>query len=193
MKLIIKKIALVIAAVFLFNNAFAQSEAKNVIRVGAGANFSDHVSGEKYSAGTALETEYQRTLSKYIGLTFNLSTKSLHYGKYHDVSDISYALGAMVTPFPDNFRWIKVGAGLASRHYVNSWATEVPIGDSDYRYNVIYYRNSGDVIGIDFVGRLYVIDNSKYELFASYRLKTSFNSGLQMNNALLCLCFGVKF
>jgi hypothetical protein len=181
------KIILVIIFTFLCGNVFAQSETKNIIRVGAGVNFSDHVSGEKYSMGTALEAEYQRTVSKHIGITFNISTKSLHYGENYDISDISFALGAMVTPLPDNFKWIKVGAGLALRHYINSWGT---LMRDDIAY---YFRNSNYNIGFNFVGRLYVIDNSKYELFASYRLKTRFNSGLEMNNALLCLCFGVKF
>jgi hypothetical protein len=195
MKLKMNKIILFVVVAFLYNNAFAQNEAKNIIRVGAGANFSDHVSGEKYSAGTALEAEYQRTLSKYVGVTANLSTASLHYGKKYDSSDISGTIGVMVTPLPDKFRWIKLGMGLCLYHYINSFGEEKTIQISDYleRTYDLYYRDSYYRTGLHFVGRLYFIDNSKYELFASYRLKTSFNSGIEMNNALLCLGFGVKF
>ena len=189
------RIILGILFIFLFNNLFAQNEAKNIVRVGIGANFSDHVSGEKYSAGTALEAEYQRTLSKYIGIAANISTTMLHYGENHDVSDISGAIGTMVTPLPDKFKWIKIGVGFGLRYFVNPYAvtTEYQVEEYLMYYHNRYVRESGYKIGLNFVGRLYAIDNSKYELFASYRLKTSFNHGIEMNNGILSLCFGIKF
>jgi hypothetical protein len=195
MKTKMNKIILFAIISFLCGNTFAQNEAKNVIRIGAGVNFSDHVSGEKYSMGTALEAEYQRTLSKYVGITANLSTIALHYGKNHDLSDITFAIGTMVTPLPDKFRWVKVGVGLGYCHFVDSYGEERGVQTSDNIYYSFdnYYRNSNSNIGLQFVGRLYFIDNKKYELFASYRLKTYFDSGIEMSNALLCLGFGIKF
>jgi hypothetical protein len=189
------KIIIIIVLVFLWNNAQSQNDAKNIIRVGVGANFSDHVSGEKYSAGPALEAEYQRTLSKYIGVTVNISAKMLHYGENHDGDDITGAIGTMITPLPDKFRWIKIGVGFGLRYMVNPYAVMEGYYDEDHMrcYPYIYVRESKYVPGFHFVGRLYAIDNAKYELFASYRLKTSFNHGIEMNNGILSLCFGVKF
>jgi hypothetical protein len=181
--------------VFLCSNVYAQHEAKNIVRVGVGANFSDHVSGEKYSAGPAFEAEYQRTLSKYFGITANISSTMLHYGKNHDNSDITGAIGTMVTPLPDKFRWVKIGIGFGLRYIVNPYAVMEGYYTEEHMryYRDLYVRNSGYRPGFHFVGRLYAIDNSKYELFASYRLKTSFNHGIEMNNGILSLCFGVKF
>jgi hypothetical protein len=94
MKHIVNRPFLIIFCILLHNNAIiSQTETKNVVRIGAGANFSDHVSGEKYSTGTAMEAEYQYTLSKYIGITANLSTIKLSYGENYDLSDISFAIG----------------------------------------------------------------------------------------------------
>ena len=181
--------------VFLCNNTQAQSEAKNIIRAGVGANFSDHVSGEKYSAGPAFEAEYQRTLSKYIGVTANLSAAMLHYGENHDGNDMTGAIGAMITPLPDKFKWIKIGMGFGLRYLVNTYADEVEYYPQEnlIHYHNHYVRYGSYIFGLHFAGRLYAIDNSKYELFASYRLKTSFNHGIETNNGILSLCFGIKF
>ena len=101
----------------------------------------------------------------------------------------------MVTPLPDKFKWIKIGIGFGLRYYVNLYAVmEVYYNEENIRcYRYLYILNSDYSTGFHFVGRLYAIDSSKYELFASYRLKTSFDSGIEMDNALLSLCFGVKF
>ncbi|MDR2292000.1 MAG: hypothetical protein LBE11_00820 [Prevotellaceae bacterium] len=59
MKQIMNKIIVVFVAVFLCNNIFAQSEAKNTVRAGAGVIIRDNADGSKYRMEPAMGVEYQ--------------------------------------------------------------------------------------------------------------------------------------
>jgi hypothetical protein len=112
MKTKMNKIIVFVIISFLCGNTFAQNEAKNVIRVGAGVNVV-HNSNGKYQIGPALIGEYQRTLSKYVGLTADIAIEMINYRKHHDSSEIFGAVGTMFTPFPNKFKWIKLGVDLS--------------------------------------------------------------------------------
>jgi hypothetical protein len=197
MKITMTKIILIIAFVYSYSNVFSQSDAKNVIRIGAGVNFSNHLDNDdKYIVGgIALETEYQRSLSKYIGINVNFAITKTHYGKHYDYIKMFGSVGTIFTPFPDKFRWIKIGIGLSLQKEEDYWGIEREMQISDhlfYGYDQ-YFRYSGYRWGVHFPVRFYIIDNSKYELFVSSKIKTRFISGLEFDNVLLCLGFGVKF
>jgi hypothetical protein len=194
MKTKMNKIIVFVIISFLCGNKLAQNEAKNVIRIGAGVNICDQLNGDKYMIGPVLGTEYQRILSKYIGITVNLSISVNHYGKNYDFTKVFGSVGSLITPFPDKFRWIKMGIGLSLQHGEDYWGIERNLQVSDIYYDFDqYFRYSGYRFGIHFPIRVYFIDNSKYELFVSYKIKTVFRSGLKMDNIPLCLGFGVKF
>ena len=193
------RIILGVLFIFLCNNVLAQNATKNTMRTGAGIMIREGANGEKYKTGAAIEAEYQYSTSKYIGFTASLGMMNIHYGQDNVFQETFATFGAIVTPLPDKFRWLKIGAGLSLQHVTDAFGFWTYYIDDSNPNNVVridyygYYRYSRSRGGIDFVGRLYFIDTPKYELFTSYRLKTNFDSGLEMDNALLSLCFGVKF
>ncbi|MDR2650830.1 MAG: hypothetical protein LBC68_00740 [Prevotellaceae bacterium] len=195
MKTRMNRLVLLFAFSFLFTNAFSQSGAKNAIRIGTGIMICNDVTGDRYRTGPAIEAEYQYSTSKYIGFTAGAGMMNIHYGKDNDYYETFATFGAIVTPVPDKFRWIKFGVGFSMKYYTDSYGywQEYYLSDGYTNMYKIHYRYSRSIGGLDFVGRLYFIDSPKYELFASYRLKTSFDHGFSRDNALLCLCFGVKF
>ncbi|MDR0754708.1 MAG: hypothetical protein LBF04_04890 [Prevotellaceae bacterium] len=195
MKLIMNKIILFSAFCFLCSIVSAQNKTNNTIRVGTGVIIRDNADASKYRTGPAIEAEYQYSSSKYIGFTAGAGMMNIHYGTNNDYYETFATFGVMVTPVPDKFRWIRIGVGLSIKYFTDSsgYWQEYYLPDGLSNMYKIHYRFSRSIGGLDFVGRLYFLDTQKYELFASYRLKTSLDHGLEMDNALLCLCFGVKF
>jgi hypothetical protein len=189
------KIILSLFVVCLCTNVSAQNKTKNTLRIGTGIIIQDDVTGDKYRTGPAIEAEYQYSTSKYIGFTAGAGMMNIHYGTDNDYYETFATFGVMITPLPDKFRWIRVGAGLSIKYFTYSYGywQEHYLPDGYSNMYKMHYRSSRSIGGLDFVGRLYFLDSAKYELFASYRLKTSLDHGLEMNNALLCLCFGIKF
>lgn len=163
--------------------------------------------------GWAQNMEYGRFLSDYLELNASLSYSYIPtefcndtecgydkcaHNKISHCLDISALL--MVIPLPKTFRFIKVGTGPCyERDY---WARDNYL--YSYDTNIMEYNMIRSVtkwheayFGMDLVARVYVIDNARYELFASYRHKYLINSGLggglHSRHMTASIHLGVKF
>jgi hypothetical protein len=161
----------------------ASAENKNVLRIGAGTTWV--VDPDNKSVyGPLVSIEYQYNFSKYVGLYASASMARVNMPKFSN-SDayVVGAVGVMVTPLPNSFRFIKIGANFLYNNHLYSEGFDKPY-DSYHESHV----------GFGFPIRAYLIDNLRFELSGGFEFITEFRkSGYVCLAYHMCLQFGVKF
>ncbi|WP_300905947.1 hypothetical protein [uncultured Bacteroides sp.] len=155
---------------------------KNVLRFGAGTT-SEVDYNHKTQWGPLLSVEYQYDFSKYAGIQTRLSFASVNCNPNQVDTYLGGAAGLLVTPLPDKFRYIKIGANFL--YHYHRYA---------YEYDGKFMLQNNSDVGFGFPIRAYLIDNHKHELSVGYDFITEFQQGEFFCLAHhLAVYFGLKF
>lgn len=179
-------------------NAQSQSPPRHALRVGAGINISAaydnflNTTGDA-SLGAIIVMDYQYVLSKYFDLNVSFAFLENDYAPQALSNSYSVSLRGILTPLPNIFSYIQIGAGLAYEYEKTNFAySEVDNNLSIF----LFCRNESHLLGVDIPLRLYVIDNNKYQLFLDYTLNYRFEPQYNWEYFLYSttsINFGIKF
>jgi len=161
-------------------------EYRNFVHMGVGAFITGRAAGETGGDvwGGGLVWGYGRALSPWFALDASMVYGNARFGKELYESTIGVSAGVIVTPMPFAFRFLKAGlaAGWGHRQLYASTAS----GRQKYATN--------DIFGFDAILRLYVIDNSHWQLFAAGQPAFRVMDGkLGLAYGSLTACLGYKF
>ncbi len=101
----------------LFFSCSLSAQNKNTIRVGAGVNVRSSVDNDRLRVGPSLLVEYGRSVNSYFAVAVEIHTDMCKNGTASDLYGAGVSLRGMATPFPQKFRWVKVGVGTTYDRY----------------------------------------------------------------------------
>ena len=177
----------------LFFSCSISAQDRNAVRVGVGVNVrNSRPDNGTLEVGPSLFVEYGREINRYLSIAANVHTDMNEYGDFANLHALGVSVRGIVTPLPKWFRWIKIGVGATYEYRKDIYGINPKSGDGSgikgYRQHTSHYW------GIDFPLRAYFIDNSRYELYAFYELKTLFAENRYFwNYSNGGAAFGVKF
>ena len=176
----------------LFFSCSLSAQNKNTIRVGAGVNVRSSVDNDRLSAGPSLLVEYGRSVNSYFAVAVEIHTDMCKNGTASDLYGTGVSLRGMATPFPQKFRWVKVGVGATYDRC--KYLYGVHFKDKEGQSVLKHMQHSAGYWGIDFPIRAYFIDSRQFEFYAFYNIKTMFAGGrYHWNYSHGGLAFGVRF
>ncbi len=166
MKKLLFSLLLALTPVLL--NAQSQSPPRHALRVGVVLDLDSY-----HTLKPSMTVDYQYVLSDYFDINLNFHYSNLSYdykgiipydGHYYDPS-----LRLMFTPFPKWFRYFQFGIGLKFLYGQYTYgAPNLYISPTFEERFYEYTRDTYTRWGFTFPIRMYIINNSKYQLFVDY-------------------------
>lgn len=200
-----KRILVILLLLISFTSLHAQEkENSNVLRAGTSLllkrnyNFREN---DKVFAGIQFQLEYSRKFTSYFSLDASFFKSNIKYSYLNNYSGTlvpqfsnSYFYGVSVngifTPFKA-IKWLKLGFGGFAEYSIDY--------NSAVSYESYLQRQRNNIYGINIPIRFYIIDSSKFDLYAYYEYEyTDKVSGADKDasyflNDAFGLMFGVKF
>ncbi len=162
------------------------AQKKNSLRAGAGINIINGAyEGYKNYVGPTVFLEYNRDLTKWIGVTAGVFTATNSFAESNELTEWNISVKAIFTPFHKRFRYFKLGTGTnwGNRTYFTK-------PNEDYPFEKTVWNDWG----LNFTLRLYAIDNDRFELFGSYdQIWRGHDQDWCLSMGLVGIFFGVKF
>jgi hypothetical protein len=190
--------------IFLLMSCFAVSglsaqEKGLSVKIGGGVNVilqnKAYVASASHSLGPAVAAECTYQFNPWFSAGLNVHSSSYKSGKFGVNQDFDGALRGYLRPLGSMFRYLEVGMGVTGL-YRNTAGVVSYTYDSDGMEGTIYCAVKNDIgyVGIDLPVRLYLIDNSRFQLMMFYDFKTLFMEKQHFwNYSVGGIMFGIRF
>lgn len=167
---------------FLVYHTNVRSQDKHKVCIGLGINVRDSwPNANALKIGPSIMFDYGYKLNPKVSVGLNVHSDISTYGKTSSLCDIGLSVRCITTPFVKTIDWLRCGIGLTF----------------EYRRNFLENPGASNIehlFGVDFPIQLVCLNNSRFELYLFYDLKTMFdNTRYYWNYSNGGICWGIKF